>query len=166
MSKSQEAALCAEAEKQGTTVSALINRLLMFGEETKRVGEVRIEARILDGILSCASEEDLAEAGRKFGETFPKTYLNLINRACDFGSCYYLLTKLMRDHSNWYDVKIEETPVSSRFTLLDSNKLGKRWLKFVGEYAAAMVHSVLNVEAKMSIHDDRILLEVPKPHNV
>jgi hypothetical protein len=162
ISKTQEATLCALAEKQGLSVSDFMDRLLAFGEESKKMGEVRVDSKTLNGIVSCSDEEDLAKMGRKFGERVPKTYLAAINRPCNFESCYYLLTKILGEHNNWYEIKIVETPEAARFILLDSNKLGHTWLRFIGEYASAMVHSLLNVNAKLSIMTDRVQLEVPK----
>jgi hypothetical protein len=163
LTKTQQEGLCALAEKEGISPSAFINRLLFAAEESKQFGEMGLDPNALKGILNCATEEDLAEAGRKFGEDYPKSHLGEIKRLCDYESCYELLIKLFDERNNWYSYKINETPEITRFIFLDSNSVGKKWLRFVGEYAAAITRTVLNVEVKMSIAPDQVVLEIPKP---
>lgn len=163
LSKTEKGLLCEEAKKRGISVSTLISQLAMVSEEAKRSGEVRLSSESIHGILSCATEKDLAEAGRKLGEAFPQLYLSGTNRSCDYESCYFLLTKVLGDHNNWYDFNVEETPETTNFILFDDKKLGSKWLIFIAQYAAAVARTILNTNVKFQVAADHVLLEVPKP---
>ncbi len=169
LTPSEEKLLCDEASRRGLTVSELLSKLIAAGDEveriegqSQRIEELRFDPTSIKSIMNCAAESDFAEAGKKAGENSANFYLALMKRPCDYSNCFYLLTKELGEHRNWYSYTVKESAERTRLAFLDNNKLGNKWLAFIEGYVASMVKTLLNVEPKTTVEEGKVILEIPK----
>lgn len=156
-----------EAERQGVSVSVLLNYLCrkysLYTRWTDRYNNINISQQAFREILNAASTERLAEAGTKSGATDFINTINAFGFAADYNSFVNVVTELLGgpDYARWFRCFHHKHGNNDIFQL--QHDLGYRWSTYIGNYLNSGLESLTGIEVEPLIRDYSVTLEVNLP---
>jgi len=150
-----------EVRRQGTTVNALVNRVLerylAFDRMADYDHSVTLERGFFEKIIEKASNEDLVDLAKSLGPKIVKRDFAFFNIAPTLDN---LITKYFEPagaFSDRFDLNISGEAPDLKLVL--THEHGRKWSGFLGEYCDQVVESVLGVRPLIKVEDDLVTIE-------
>jgi hypothetical protein len=167
MDKEWDDVLQEEAKEQGLSVNTLMNKILrryaLFERWADKYEIIHIMPRTLERIVETASEESLAEAGRKEGSVRPIDSLTMMGHKANLESLAFLVKEFYggADFARWFHCDYHSGLGSDVFHL--RHKLGNKWSIFIENYLASMFDSLLKMKVESKTMDQAVTITLKKP---
>ena len=158
--------LAEEAEKQGVSVNALLNRLLQqyaYIRYMLRYGAITLTSKGFSSLLECCPEDKVRENGRNAGSTITRDLLLTMGAAHDYSFVILLVKKILSEFAGWFEcdhhIKRDKEILHLR------HDLGIKWSIYLSEVAAGTFNSILNKEVTIELSDSSVTITIPKQNN-
>jgi hypothetical protein len=155
-----------EAERQGISVNALLNRLLQqyaYIRYMLRYGAITLTRKGFASLLECCPEDKVREKGRKAGSEITRDMLLTMGAAPDYNFVILLIKKILSEFAGWFEcdhhVKRDKEILHFR------HDLGIKWSIYVEGAASATFNSVLGKKVTTQISDSSVTITIPKQNN-
>jgi hypothetical protein len=150
-----------EVRRQGTTVNALVNRVLerylAFDRMSDYDHSVILERGCFERIIEKMEAEDLVQIARSLG---PKT----VKRDFAFFGIASTLDNLVARHfeptgafSDRFDLNISGEAPNLKLVL--THEYGPKWSGFLAEYYDKVIESILGTKSSIKTEDDLVTIE-------
>jgi hypothetical protein len=150
-----------EVKRQGTTVNALVNRVLerylAFDRMADYDHSVTIERGFFEKIIEKASSEDLVEIARILGPKIVKRDFAFFNIAPTLDNLVAKYFEPVGAFSDRFDLNISGEAPDLKLVL--THEYGRKWSEFLGEYCDQVIESVLGVKPLIKVEDDLVTIE-------
>lgn len=160
--KKWDEALREDAEKQGTSVNSLANKIFRQYALTQRYsgGEHRMvfHPGTIEMIMSKPTEEEARQAGREVGETRPRDMLYMRGLPLNFESIIWFMKEILGGYNGWYTLDHYQEEGDHLFHLRHRNE--KKWSIFLASYMKAMFKEIIEAEINPVIEKDYISFKV------
>jgi hypothetical protein len=150
-----------EAERQGISVNALMNRLLQqyaYIRYMLRYGAITVTSKGFAAILNCCPEDKLRENGKNAGSAISRDVLMTMGVTPNYNFVVLLVKKILSEFAGWFEcdhhIKRDKEILHFR------HNLGIMWSIYVEAAASAMFNSVLGKEVTTEISDSSITLTI------
>jgi hypothetical protein len=156
-----------EAEKQGLTFNALVNRILTkysrWDGFAEKFGFVTIAAESLSSILSRCEDEMLERTGRELGAKMTAATTMFWHMNVDFDALLDMINLYSR-YSGQYTAETKRS--DSEVTLTFHHNLGEKWSIILKNFIEASVNSVLpKSETRSSYTGNLVVAHATLPSN-
>ena len=133
--------LSSEAERQGISISSLINLVLQeyadYGSIDARLGIVLIGPNILTAFIHLLSDKQVEEVGREFGSDLSgPQFLAELGLKLTFESAKHLMNDILGKYSKWFESSITED--GGRIVIHLNHHLTKKWSLFLKGYCTSL----------------------------
>lgn len=149
--------LSREAEKQGYSISNLIEKIIenylnhyRWVEKAEALTVLRATLNIW---LEQVDEETIKMIGEQAGINAPKHYMLMRGVELDNKSIKNIILGIMGGHDNWFQASYHE---SSRPYFFIRNNLGSKWTIFIESYLKALCKDALDKEIECERVGDNI----------
>ena len=158
-------ALREEAEKKGTSVNSLANQIMKkFCESGRYFSQgqsITLAPRTFGQIIEYLSNEDIADAGKKSGQSIPKDRLLMRGMILDRKSIIWFITEVLSSYNDWFTCDIHERKDYTLFHL--RHVYEEKWSIFIMNYIASMVEDLLGItDLHFSITSSTVSFQLPK----
>jgi hypothetical protein len=150
-----------EAEKQGISVNALMNRLLQqyaYIRYMLRYGAITLARKSFAALLECCPEDKVRKKGRKAGSEITRDMLLTMGAAPDYNFVILLIKKILSEFAGWFEcdhhVKRDKEILHFR------HDLGIMWSIYVEAAASEMFSSVLGKKVTTQISDSSVTITI------
>lgn len=151
-----------EADRQGFSVNAIMNRILQNYCETgrwkDRLGVVYLTRPTLARIVDCCSEDRLLEVAKISGSTGAKDMLRTMGLNPTYNEVTHFIENNLGKSANWFS--FNQYTRGKKEIIHVRHELGRKWSLFVGNQIATMFKSILDITAKTEIFDNSATLEL------
>lgn len=151
-----------EAEKQGISANALINKILKdyckHYRWVDRFGMIAITRPTLDSLVSCCPEEKLKEIAKISGSAGSKDALRTMGIAPTYDNLIEFIEIKMGKYGKWFDVT---KYTRNRKNILHLHHgLGKNWSIFIANQVSTTIESILNKTTTSEIFTNSATIEI------
>jgi hypothetical protein len=150
-----------EAEKQGISVNALLNRLLQqyaYIRFMLRYGAITISRKGFVALLECCPEDKVRENGKNAGSTITRDMLLTMGAAPDYSFVILLIKKILSEFAGWFEcdhhVKRDTEILHFR------HDLGIMWSIYLEAAASEMFQSVLDKKVTTQFSDSSVTITI------
>ena len=151
-----------EAERQGFSVNAIMNRILQdyceSGRWKDRVSVVYFTRPTLARIVNCCSEDGILEVAKISGSTGAKDMLHTMGISPTYKEVTHFIENNLGKSANWFN--FNQYTRGKKEIIHVRHELGRKWSLFVGNQIATMFESILDMKAKTEIFDNSATLEI------
>ena len=150
-----------EAEKQGISVNALLNRILQqyaFLRYMLRYGAITLTHKGFSGILESCSEDKVRENARKAGSTIARDILLTMGAEANYTFLVSLYKQLLSEFAGWFECDHHVRQAKEIFHL--RHELGNKWSIYLAEAASEMFKSILNKEVAIEFSDSSVTITI------
>ena len=152
-----------EAERQGVSVNALLNRLLQqyaYIRTMLRYGAITITRKGFASLIACVPEDKLKENGRNSGANITKDLLLTMGVTPNYNFVLLLIKKILAEFAGWFecDHHIKQNKEILHFR----HDLGINWSIYLSEVSAATFNSILNQEVSIEHTESSVTITIPK----
>ena len=156
--------LSEEAEKQGLSVSALLNQIIqryvLFTRFTERTPAITLPYSVFDFLIERVRDEDLVEVGEKTGAVVPEETLLQRGKIRNFDSVVWLLENVYDKYNNWFNCSRSVVNGEERIHL--AHPLSEQWSRYLGGYVNSAFNSILDVNPKMEVRSNSVTVYLPR----
>lgn len=152
-----------EADKQGISVNALMNRILQrysYLRYMLRYGAITLTSKGFSAILESCPEDKVRENGRNAGSSIVKDILMTMGVAPDYNFVILLVKKILSEFAGWFEcdhhIKRDKEILHLR------HNLGIKWSIYLSEVATATFTSILEKEVTTEISDSSVNITIKK----
>jgi hypothetical protein len=151
-----------EAESQGLSVNALLNKILQSYCQhyrwVERFNSVNITRPTIRKIASCCSEDKLEEIAKISGSTGTKDAMRTMGMAPTHDNAMIFIANNMGKYSNWF--KFNEYTRNSKDVIHLHHELGKKWSIFIAKQVSTIIESILHKTAAPEIFDNSATIRI------
>jgi hypothetical protein len=151
-----------EAEKQGLSVNALINRILQSYCQHYRWVEhfslLDITRPTMRRIVAYCPDDKLKEIAKKSGSTGTKDILRTMEIAPTYDNVMLFIKNNMGKYSNWF--KFNEYTRNRKDVVHLHHEMGKNWSIFTATQVSTVIESVLHRTVATEIFDNSATLRI------
>jgi len=152
-----------EAEKQGISVNALLNRLLQqyaYIRYMLRYGAITLTSKGFSAILESCPEDKVRENGRNAGSTIVKDLMLTMGVTPSYSFVILLVKKILSEFAGWFEcdhhVKRDKEILHLR------HDLGINWSIYLSGVASGTFNSLLDTEVAIELSDSSVTITIPK----
>jgi len=133
--------LSLEAERQGVSISSLINLVLQdyadYGRIVARSKSILIGPNVLTAFLHLLSDKQVEEVGRELGSKLSgPPFLAALGLKLTFESAKHLMNDILGKYSKWFESSITED--EGRIVVYLSHNLTEKWSLFLKGYCTCL----------------------------
>jgi hypothetical protein len=151
-----------EAERQGISVNALLNRLLQqyaYIRYMLRYGAITVTSKGFSAILKSCPEDKVRENGRNAGSSIARDLLLTMGVTPSYSFVILLIKKILAEFAGWFEcdhhVKRDKEILHFR------HRLGIMWSVYLEAAASEMFNSVVGKEVTTEISDSSVTITIP-----
>jgi hypothetical protein len=155
-----------EAEREGISVNALLNRILQkysYIRYMLRYGAITLTRKGFSAILESCSEDKVRENGRNAGSTLVRDLLLTMGVTPSYSFVVLLVKKILSEFAGWFEcdhhVKRDKEILHLR------HDLGIKWSIYLSGVASGTFNSILNKEVAIELSDSSVTITIPKQNN-
>jgi hypothetical protein len=155
-----------EAEKQGISVNALLNRILQkyaYIRYMLRYGAITLTRKGFSNILESCPEDKVRENGRNAGSTLTRDLLLTMGVTPSYSFVILLVKKILSEFAGWFEcdhhIKRDKEILHLR------HDLGIKWSIYLSGVASGTFNSLLNKEVAIELSDSSVTITIPKQNN-
>ena len=145
--------LYAEAEREGISPNALVNKILgdysQFYRFSKRFGIVNISIPTLSAFVNCCSKEKIIEIAEFSAGTLVKDGMRTIGLSADYYALVFFIKNIFGGLAGWFDcdhhIKNDEEVFHLR------HNLGNKWSLFITTVISKMFDYFLNEKIETDV---------------
>ena len=159
-----------EAVRQGVSVNVLLNKILrkysLYSRWSERNNDVSLSQQTIRGILKTNQVEKLADEGKNSGKLDAINLVNAMGLPLKYESFVYLITEHLGgpDFARWFHCFHHIQGDKDIFHL--QHNFGYGWSVFLESYIISFLTAITEVEAKTTIYDYAITLEVKRKRKI
>ena len=151
-----------EAEKQGISANALVNKILKdyckHYRWVDRFGMIAITRPTLDSLVSCCPEEKLTEIAKISGSAGSKDALRTMGIAPTYDNLIDFIETNMGKYGKWFGVT---KYTRNRKNILHlHHELGKNWSIFIAHQISTTIETILNKKTSPEISTNSSTIEI------
>ncbi len=155
-----------EAERQGISVSALLNlivrRYVFVQRFFDRDQSLIVEYSILDPMLDKLSEETIVEAAKIAGSLLPGDAMLQRGLPLNFKSIVFFIGEMCGRYGNWYKCEHYVTDGENMFYL--RHDIDRKWSVYISSYLSSMFKSILDIDTDPEIREDSVTIHIPNKY--
>jgi len=160
-----DAVLNEEAEKQGLSVSALLNQIIrqyvLVSRFTQRIPAITLTYHTFAPLLECVPDKDLVEVAEKTGAIIPEEAILQRGGRINFDTVNWLIDVVYGRYGNWFDSSQSIINGEERVHL--THQLNHKWSQYLGGYMHSMFESILNMEPKVETRENSVTIYLKPP---
>ena len=152
-----------EAERQGISVNALLNRLLQqyaYIRYMLRYGAITVTRKGFSNILKSCPDDKIRENGRNAGSTLVRDLLLTMGVAPSYSFVILLVKKILSEFAGWFEcdhhIKRDQEILHFR------HDLGIKWSIYLSAVASGTFDSILDKEVAIEFSDSSVTITIPK----
>ena len=152
-----------EAEKQGISVNAILNRLLQkyaYLRYMLRYGAITITSKGFSAILESCPEDKIKENGRNAGLNIARDVLLTMGVTPNYDFVILLVKKILSEFAGWFEydhhVKRDKEILHLR------HDLGRNWSIYVSEVTNAAFGSILKKDVSIEHSEYSVTVTIKK----
>ena len=156
-----------EAEREGVSVNALLNRLLQqyaYLRYMLRYGAITLTRKGFSALLECCPEDKVRENGRNAGSIITKDLLLTMGVTPSYGFVVLLVKKLLSEFAGWFEcdhhVKRDKEILHLR------HDLGLHWSIYLSAVTSETFNSILDTEVTIEVSDSSVTVTIPKQNGI
>jgi hypothetical protein len=153
-----------EAEKQGLSVSALLNQMIrqyvLVTRFTEKVPAITLSYSTFSPLLNCISDKDLIEVAEKTGATIPEEAMLQRGRTLNLDTVDWFIDVVYGKYGNWFNST--QSINSGRDRIHLAHQLNHKWSAYLGSYMGSMFRAILDVDPKIEIRANSVTIYIPK----
>jgi len=156
-----------EAESQGMSVNALLNKILrkyaLFTRWTDGAKFQSFSPQMFQRIIEELSEDSLAKVGATLGASDVVYTLNIMGRPLDYESFIELMVQYFggSDFCRWYSCFHHVQGNQDVFHL--QHNLGRKWSIFLEKYLLSGISSIAEENVDAKIYDFAVNIKITSP---
>jgi hypothetical protein len=155
-----------EAEREGISVNALLNRILQkysYIRYMLRYGAITLTRKGFSTILESCPEDKVRENGRNAGSTLTRDLLLTMGVTPSYSFVILLVKKILSEFAGWFEcdhhIKRDKEILHLR------HDLGIKWSIYLSGVASGTFNSILDKEVAIEISDSSVTITIPKQNN-
>jgi len=161
LDKAWNDAIIEEAEKQGISVSGLLEKVVkdyvMFYRWCEELESVVFSPNTIKGIIDSIEDETLIEIAENVAKsTFTEAYL-VRGDGVNLDAASFQITDQMGKYAHWFQV-VEHDTNSHYFYI--KHQLGEKWSVFVEAYVRSLFRDAVGVRVSTEMVGDNILVKL------
>ena len=153
-----------EAEKQGLSVNALMNRILQSYCQHYRWAEhfslLSITRPTMRMIVECCPDDGLKEIAQISGSIVTKGILRRMEIAPTYDNVMFFIKNNMGKHSHWF--KFNEYTRNREDVVHLHHELGKNWSIFIATQVSAVIESMLHRTVATEIFENSATIRITR----
>ncbi len=152
-----------EAERQGISVNALLNRLLKqysFIRYMLRYGAITLTRKGFSAILESCPEDSIRENARNAGSAIAEDLLRTMGAPTNYSFLVVLYKQLLSEFAGWF--QCDHHIRRDKEILHLRHDLGTNWSIYLAEAASEMFKSTLNKKVKTEILGDSVTITIDR----
>ena len=154
-----------EAEKQGLSVSALLNQIIrqyvLVSRFTQRIPAITLTYHTFAPLLERIPDKDLVEVAEKTGAIIPEEAILQRGGRINFDTVNWLIDVVYGRYGNWFDSSQSIINGEERVHL--THQLNHKWSQYLGGYMHSMFESILNMEPKVETRENSVTIYLKPP---
>ncbi|MGD9130549.1 MAG: hypothetical protein PVH73_03120 [Candidatus Bathyarchaeota archaeon] len=151
-----------EAEKQGLSANALINKIIKDYCQAyrwiERFGTISISRPTISGIISCCPEDELQEIAKISGSDGAKNALRSMGISPTPDSVMTFIETNLGKYGNWFD--FNQYTRNRKDVIHLRHELGKNWSIFIATHVSTVIESILHKTVATEIFDNSATLRI------
>ena len=153
-----------DAERQGMSTNALINKILLQYKDVMRFTEppyfLMLSLETLGAMLNLLTIEEIGDIGYEYG--YKKLHENLLKRGreIDYENIRWYIIQELGEYSGWFKCEYFEKKDVDIFHL--SHNMGRKWSHFLGNYITSILQGELKFKVQSIILENNVHLTVTK----
>ncbi len=157
--------LSEEAEKQGLSVSALLNQIIrqyvLVSRFTDRVPAITLTYNTFAPMLERIPDKDLVDIAEKTGSIIPEEAILQRGARLNFETVNWFIDVVYGKYGNWFDSTQSIVNGEDRVHL--AHQLNHKWSQYLGSYMRSMFESILDIEPKVETRENSVTLYLKSP---
>jgi hypothetical protein len=159
--KAWDEAINREAEKQGTSISSLLEKIvrdyILFYRWAEKLDSVIFSPTTIREIIDALDENELRKiAERVATSTFKESYLAR-GDSLDLDTVRFQIIDQMGRYANWFTVNEHET--SGHYFYI-KHRLGDKWSVFVESYICTLIENIIGIKVETERIGPNILVKL------
>ena len=154
--------LRADAERQGTSVNAIINKILknycQHYRWVERLGAIYITRPTISKLTSCCPEDKLKEIAKISGSTGSKDALRTMGIPPTYNNLLLFIKTNIGKNGNWFD--FNKYTRNHKDIIHLHHELGKNWSTFIAYQVSTMIESILHKTTTTEIFENSATIEI------
>ena len=151
-----------EAERQGISVNAIINKILktycQHYRWVERLGAIYMTRPTISKIVSYCPEDKLEEIAKTSGSAGSKDVLRTMGIPPTYDNLMAFLKTNLGKNGNWFD--LNKYTRNRKDIIHLRHELGKNWSIFIANQVSAMIECILNKTTTAEIFDNYATIEI------
>ena len=154
-----------EAEKQGLSVSALLNQIIrqyvLISRFTQKVPAITMTYTTFTPLLERIPDKELVEVAEKTGAIIPEEAILQRGDRLTFDNVNWLIDVVYGKYGNWFDSSQSIINGEERVHL--AHQLNHKWSQYLGGYLNSMFESILDMKPKVETRANSVTLYLKYP---
>ena len=154
-----------EAEKQGLSVSALLNQIIrqyvLVSRFTQRIPAITITYNSFAPLLERIPDKDIVEVAEQTGSIIPEEAILQRGARLTFDNVNWLIDVVYGKYGNWFDSSQSIINGEERVHL--AHQLNNKWSQYLGGYMNSMFKSILDMKPKVETRANSVTLYLKYP---
>jgi hypothetical protein len=151
-----------EAQRQGLSVNALLNKILQSYCQhyrwVEQLNSINITRPTLKKIVSCCSEDELKEIAKISGSIAVKDSMRTMGLAPTYDNVIFFIKNKMANHSHWFH--FTEYTRNNNHVIHLYHEMGKKWSIFIATQVSTAIKILLNETATAEIFDNSATIKI------
>jgi hypothetical protein len=154
-----------EANRQGLSVSALLNQIIrqytLVSRFTQRIPAITLTYHTFAPLLECIPDNEIVEVAEKTGAIIPEEAILQRGRHLTLDTVNWLIDVVYGRYANWFDSNQSIINGEERIHL--AHQLNHKWSQYLGGYMNSMFNSTLDIQPKVETRANSVTLYIKKP---
>lgn len=151
-----------EAQKQGLSVNALINKILQSYCQhyrwVEKFNSINITRPTLRKLVECCSEDKLKEVATTSGSTGTKDAMRTMGLSPTYDNVIFFIKNKMAKYSNWF--QFNEYTRNHTHIIHLHHEMGKDWSTFIAIQVSTQLENILNKKVTTEIFDNSATIKI------
>jgi len=157
--------LTEEAEKNGLSVSALLNQMIrqyvLITRYAERAPAITLSYTTFKPILDQISDKDLVDVAEKTGTIIPEEAMLQRGKKITFDYVNWFIDTVYGRYGNWFDPFTSRIGETEQIHL--THQLNHKWSQYLGGYMKGMFSSILDMQPKIEPREHSVTIKVKLP---
>ena len=153
-----------EAERQGMSTNALINKILLHYKDELRfhdaVGELSFESETFSLVLEYLDLEEIEMVADALRSRKVQENLMRKGREVNYENVLWFIKQIQGEYGGWFRCDIYRDPKADRIHL--SHGVGKNWSHFLDYYLSNIFQEALCIKIQSVVLENNVHITIPK----
>ena len=159
-----DAILKEEADKNGLTVSALLNQIVKRYAVAQRFNAnsqtVSLDFKIFSPILEMLTEAMVKDFGKAVGTISIREAIAKRGLPINYESVEYLILEIYAKYASWFNCNTYKSGTDIVFNL--NHSYGVKWSVFISSFMESMFKTLLDITPRIETYNGSIIMKIPE----